>query len=90
MGTTASIMEDGTMYHHIIALHLDEDSKSKAVPLTTEGWLFSFIPPLGPLVNPRKSHIRTCSNSFICENIFCYVIPGHGGNGLFLLYELKI
>lgn len=56
MGTTASIMEDGTMYHHIIALHLDEDSKSKADLSGNEGLAFlfslSFIHPLGPLVNP--------------------------------------
>ena len=54
MGTTASIMEDGTMYHHIIALHLDEDSKSKADLSGNEGLSFLIYTPFRPSCQPLK------------------------------------
>ena len=54
MGTTASIMEDGTMYHHILALHLDEDSKSKADLSGNEGLAFLIYTPSRPSCQPLK------------------------------------
>ena len=57
MGTTASIMEDGTMYHHIIALHLDEDSKSKADLSGNEGLAFLIYTPSRPSCQPPKIRI---------------------------------
>ncbi|WDQ45571.1 hypothetical protein [Enterocloster phage PMBT24] len=47
-------MEDGTMYHHIIALHLDEDSKSKADLSGNEGLAFLIYTPSRPSCQPLK------------------------------------